>query len=108
VTSRGIDVVERHISRFGHDDANQAMVGRLRRIARGDLEPTPYDLNYYAHELREYVRYRRRGFLTGAGDDYDLWNHAHSAALEDYSLRELDPDGNRVLFHPDAWPFLPR
>jgi hypothetical protein len=107
VTDRGINVVERHIHRFGDDGANHAMVDRLRRIAGGEIEPTQYDLNYYSHELREFVRYRRRGFPTGAGDDHDLWNHAHSATLEDYGLRELDAHGNRNLFHPDAWPFLP-
>jgi hypothetical protein len=108
VTDRGIDAVERHIGRFGKDEANQVMVDRLRRIARGEIEPTQYDLNYYSHELREYVRYRRQGFPTGAGDDYDLWNNAHAATLEEYGLRELDAHGNRSLFHPDAWPFLPR
>jgi hypothetical protein len=66
------------------------------------------EIDYYSHELREFVRYRRRGFPTGAGDDYELWNNAHAATLQDYLLRELDADGNRNLFHPDAWPFLPR
>jgi hypothetical protein len=108
VTDRGIDAVERHIGRFGKDDANQVMVDRLRGIASGEMEPTHYDLNYYSHELREYVRYHRQGFAAGAGDDYDLWNNAHTATLEDYGLRELDDHGNRSLFHPDAWPFLPR
>jgi hypothetical protein len=28
--------------------------------------------------------------------------------LEDYGLPELDTNGNRNLFHPEAWPFLPR
>ena len=60
------------------------------------------------HELREYVRYRRRGLPTGAGNDYDLWNNVHTAALEDHGLPELDTNGNRNLFHPEAWPFLPR
>jgi hypothetical protein len=108
VTDRGIDAVKRHIGRFGNDEANQVMVSRLRRIARGEIEPTQCDLNYYAHELRESVRYRRQGFPTGAGDDYELWNNTHAATLEDYGLRELDADGNRNLFHPDSWPFLPR
>jgi hypothetical protein len=107
LTHRGIDAVERHISRFGYDAANQVMVNRLRRIARGELEPTQCDLNYYSHELRESVRYRRQGFATGAGDDYELWNNAHAATLQDYLLRELDTEGHRNLFHPDAWPFLP-
>lgn len=106
VSDRGIDAVGRHVDRFGEDEANRVMIGRLRRIARGEIEATSYDLNYYAHELREFVRYRRRGFPTGAGDDYELWNDAHSAALKDYDLRELDTAGNRNLFHPTAWPFL--
>ena len=108
VIDRGIDRLERHIGRFGHDEVNQVMVDRLRRIARGEIEASQYDLNYYSHELREFIRYRRLGHPSGAGDDYDLWNNAHSASLEDYGLRELDDDGNRSLFHPDAWPLLPR
>jgi hypothetical protein len=107
VTVRGIDAVERHIERFGVDHANQVMVDRLRRIVRGEIDPTQLDRNFYAHELREFVRYRRQGFPVGAGDDYDLWNNAHTATLEDYRLSELDADKNRNLFHPDAWPFLP-
>ena len=68
VTPHGIDVVVRHIDRFGDDEANRMMVDRLRRIATGEIEATQYDLNYYAHELREFVRYRREGFPTGAGE----------------------------------------
>jgi hypothetical protein len=108
ITDRGIDVIERHVARFGPDPANQAMIRRLRDIVEGRLPATLADLNFYARELREFVRYRRQGFSTGAGDDYDLWNNAHTAALEDYGLNELDADGNRNLFHPDAWPLLPR
>ena len=107
VTARGVDAVERHIDRFGDDDANRVMLFRLSRIARGEIEPTRYDINYYSHELREFVRYRRLGFRTGAGDDFNLWNNAHSAALEDYQLEELDEEGNRNLYHPDAWPLIP-
>jgi len=108
VTDRGIDAVGRLIVRFGSDEANQVMVNRLRDIARGEIEPTQYDLNYYSHELRESVRYRRQGFPTGAGDDYEIWNKAHTATLQDYGLKELDANRNRNLVHPDAWPFLPR
>lgn len=108
VTDRGVDAVERHFARFGADGANEIMVDRLRRIARGKIRPTSSDLNYYSHELREFVRYRRQGFPRGGGDDYELWNNAHSATLADYDLEELDADGNRNLFHPDAWPFLLR
>jgi hypothetical protein len=83
-------------------------IKRFRAIAAGQLRATGADRNFYSHELREFVRYRRRGFPIGAGDDSDLWNNAHTAALEDHGLRELDAHGNRNLFHPDAWPSLPR
>ncbi len=100
ITNRGIDVVEQHVARFGPDVANQGMVQRLRDIAAGRLQPTQADLNFYSHELREFVRYRRLGWRTGqpnsADAAYDLWNNAHTATLEDYLLRE----GPGVLYHP--------
>jgi hypothetical protein len=34
------------------------MVECLRAIADERMEPTPADRDFYAHELREYVRYR--------------------------------------------------
>jgi hypothetical protein len=102
VTDRGIRVIELHVGRFGEYQPNQVMVDGLRRIAHSEIEPTPYDLNFYSHELREYVRYRREGFATGQGDNWDLWNNAHTAALEDYGLTELDANRNRILFQPDA------
>lgn len=99
VTPKGIDVVEQHLSRFGADEANQAMVARLRGIAGGEIEPTPSDMNFYTHELREFVRYRRLGFSTG-DPGYEVWNNAHTATLEDYMIRE----GPGVLYHPSVTP----
>ena len=91
VTNRGIDYAEQHLSRFGPDGPNQAMVQRLRGIADGKIKPTQADLNFYSHELRESVRYRNLGQRTGqplGGDAAnDLWNNAHTATLEDYGLR---------------------
>jgi len=66
ITVHGIAVVERHLSRFGPDQANRVMVARLHRIARGDLPPAAQDVTFYAHELREFVRYRRGGWETGS------------------------------------------
>lgn len=102
ITDHGIDYVEKHIARFDPYPPNQHMVERLRKIARGELEPTSADLNYYTHELRESVRYRNLGWKEGQPVDpeeaYDLWNNAHTATLEDYKLKE----GSGVLYHPDA------
>ena len=100
ITNRGIDVVERHVSRFQPDEANNFMIERLRRIAQGSLEPTEWDLNYYTHELREYVRYRRLGWESGVPEDpmerHILWNHTHTATLEDYRLND------NMLYHPEV------
>jgi hypothetical protein len=98
VTPKGIDAVEGHLARFGPDEANAGMVDRLRRISAGKLDATSSDLNFYTHELRESVRYRQLGHRTGAGDDYDLWNNAHTGTLEDYNLKE----GPGVLYHPEV------
>lgn len=78
------------------------MVKRLRDIQAGKIKPTQADLNFYSHELRESVRYKKLGWKTGqpnnADDAYDLWNNAHTATLEDYGLKE----GPGVLYHPSA------
>ncbi|MCG8421353.1 MAG: hypothetical protein MJE77_25830 [Proteobacteria bacterium] len=75
------------------------MLQRLRRIANGELQPTAQDLNFYTHELREFVRYRRMGHKTG-DPGYDVWNNAHTATLEDYGLSELSKP--HPLYHPEA------
>jgi len=107
VTAGGIDVVKRHISRFGPDKANSVMVDRLRRIARGELYPTAQDVNFYSHELREFVRYRQIGWADGVPVDSEaamhLWRHTHSATLDDYGLPLRCDD---LLYHPDARRFL--
>ena len=73
MTDRGIDAVGRHIVRFGSDEANQVMVNRLRDIARGEIEPTQYDLNYYSQnfasssDTADKDFRRERGTITNFG-----------------------------------------
>ncbi|MEG3436567.1 hypothetical protein V0288_05495 [Pannus brasiliensis CCIBt3594] len=103
ITSRGVDLVESHVRRFNPvGQAEIRMVDRLRNIAQGRLKPEPVDLRFYTHELREYIRYKKLGYSTGQPPDpdlaYELWNNAHTATLEDYSLKE----GFGVLFHPSV------
>lgn len=98
VTNRGIEAVEKHIARFGKDAPNDVMIGRLRAIAEGKLAPTAQDLDFYAHELREYSRYRKLGAPSGRGGDRKLWNDAHTATLEEYGIKNADRD----LYHPEA------
>ena len=82
----------------------QGMLDRLASIAAGDIEPTPYDLNFFTHELDEASRYAQLGFGPESGEDlgspemYDVWNDVHTAALEDYGIRGAD------LFYPGVGP----
>ena len=78
------------------------MVERLRLILAGKMPPTPYDLRFYTHELREFVRYRQMGYRTGnpidSVDRYELWNSTHTAALEEHGINESEAP----LFHPSV------
>jgi hypothetical protein len=103
----GTDTVEQHVSRFGSDSFNEAMISRLRAIADGKLEPTAEDLNFYTHEIDEFQRYKNIGLETGLPDDpnaqAELWNNTHTAALEDYGLADV-VDGRSTLYHPECDP----
>lgn len=83
------------------------MVERLRAIAVGNIPATRQDLNFYAHELRERVRYKLLGYPEGQPADFGemraLWNNAHSSTLEDYCIKEDSRSlTNNPLYHPDA------
>jgi hypothetical protein len=101
-THRAVDVVEKHTSRFGYDAANAHIVTRLRAIAEGKIEATAIDRNFYSHELREFVRYRRLGWGSGVPGNRllaeNLWNNTHTATLEEYGLSGMAEQ----LYHPAA------
>ncbi|MBI2308441.1 MAG: LysM peptidoglycan-binding domain-containing protein [Rhodocyclales bacterium] len=103
-TESGVSVVEKHTARFGPDPANEYMTNRLRQISNGEIEATAVDRNFYSHELREYVRYRRQGWESGQPSDpaaaYRLWNNTHTATLEEYRI--LGPNTDPRLYHPNA------
>ncbi|WP_046270513.1 S-type pyocin domain-containing protein [Pseudomonas syringae] len=86
VTQDGIDLVKLHTSRFGSSDANTIMINRLEKILRGELAVTDTDKRFYTHELRELERYRALGVADGVQGN--VWNNAHTAALEDYRINE--------------------
>jgi RHS repeat-associated protein len=88
-TSENLDTIEHHLrDRLGaYNDEwapyNQAMVDRQGAIMRGELEATPYDLNWMQHELMESammeagMEYGEAHSLTkqlqGVEGDWDLW-----------------------------------
>lgn len=99
IDSAGIATVEKHISRFQHDPANDVMIARLYKINKGEIKPEKVDLNYFTHECREFQRYCNLGWETGEPkglDGYILWNNAHAATLADYRITDAE------LFHPEA------
>jgi len=103
VTHDGIDEVERHLARFGSDEPNERMLERLRAIADGDLEMSEFDIRFYAHELREFDRYKAAGYETGLPEDDEekerLWDREHTATLEEFGVHERETP----LYHPDAF-----
>ena len=107
--------MQAHIDRFGPDPFNEAMMARQRAIADGKLQPTMEDKAFHAHELDEYRRYQNMGYKNGlpAGQDAqaELWNNVHTAALEDYSMSEVERDlatgqVRSTLYHPSCDPRL--
>jgi hypothetical protein len=100
ITQAGIDAVKLHIARLDQSDANEIMIQRLEKILSGHWMLTDTDLRYYTHEVRELERFR----ALGLGDDFKpdkdspLWNNAHTAALEDFKLR----DDESLLYSKDA------
>ncbi len=95
VTQDGIDLVKLHTGRFGSSDANTIMIDRLEKILRGELAVTDTDKRFYTHELRELERYRALGVADGVQGN--VWNNAHTAALEDYRINE-----NRDFLYTEA------
>ena len=103
LTERGVARVEAHLERFGGEALRERqMLERLKETLAGTRELTDAARRFYTHELREYVRYRLLGQTEGQPDSadaaHDLWNNAHTAALEDYQLRE----GPGVLYDRDV------
>src|SRR2546427_13019793 len=91
-------------SRFGQDDSNNFIISRLKSISNGKMPAEQVDLNFYTHELREYVRYRMLGWEKGvpssSDEAYRLWNNTHTATLKYYGLNEkMIPN---PLYHKDA------
>ena len=101
ITSKAVDVVETHTARFGPDAQNAAQIKRLRDIVSGRITAAEEDLNFYAHEMREYVRYRKLNYKTGVpsnpDDAHKLWNDTHTATLEDYGI-----SSSNELYHPST------
>lgn len=101
-TQRGLDVVCKHLRRFGFPSETPRealMVERLEALViRPERIASSWERQFYAHELREFVRYRRLG-IHGEGT-WEEWNNAHTAALKDYGV----VDAESMLYDPEVGP----
>jgi hypothetical protein len=97
ITQEGLNKVKLHTSRFEKNIGNTMMIERLEKIISGEIPATDYDKRYYTHEIRELERYRAVGVPDGVHDK-EIWNHAHTATLEDYKINESD----LPLYTPEA------
>jgi len=95
IIQQGIDDITTHLSRFGNNSDNANMISRLNQIKNGDIPITDFDKRFYTHELEEYARYRNLGIQDGL-DPPGVWDNAHAASLETYSVNELASP----LYHP--------
>lgn len=89
VTESGIIVVTRHLAQFDAVE-NNIMIGRLKKIASGELKATEIDMNFYKHELRE-------SELMKKGMSYD---EAHEKTLKEQGMYERGYE--KKLYTEDA------
>jgi hypothetical protein len=86
ITEEGIARIEQHLSQFGPDPANQAMIARLK--AGG---ATAQDMAFYMHELHE-------ADLMAQGLDAEA---AHLETLKWQGI-EYKPGYESNIYHPDV------
>tara|TARA_R110000764_G_scaffold1503_1_gene6093 strand:- start:144323 stop:146152 length:1830 start_codon:yes stop_codon:yes gene_type:complete len=107
-TKSNIEIVKKHLGRLESDPWNDAMIKRLEDIEGGKIVPTNYDKKFINHEIGEFERYKELGYENTHYSQIpeEVWNNAHSATLEDYSISDyiIKPDGMRdyQLYHPDV------
>ena len=101
ITDRGAGVVERHISRFQSEDANNFMIERLRRIAQISLKLTERDLNYHYARIEGICQIqafggRESGVPKDSMEAHRLWSNMHAVTPKDYRLN------SNIPYHPGA------
>ncbi|OWV82232.1 hypothetical protein ATY77_03070 [Rhizobium sp. R634] len=86
VTSRGLELVKSHLSRFEEFAPNSAMIERLESAYAEGRKIAGADAVFYTHEAAEATK-------MGRGMSYDA---AHRAALDKYSVE------NFAVYHPEV------
>jgi RHS repeat-associated protein len=100
VSERGMQIVERHLTKFGSHPENTAMINRLRSALAEGRTISGADASFYMHEVNEATRMAR---LTAGGartfeEAYDI---AHAAALQKYGVSPFS------VYHPEVIAIMP-
>ena len=96
ITADGIEVVKQHLrqeyftsgTKSGEWDHNEMMIQRLEQIARGDLEPTLQDKNFFAHEYGESSLMRQ--FMDEGMSIDDAYAKAHAIISKQYGVTGMN------------------
>jgi filamentous hemagglutinin len=90
VSTRGLDLVSRHLARFGPDNANSAMLARLHTARLAGARIQGADANFYLHEAAEATKLRGVAWFPGSPEQLA----AHNAAMAQYGVSPFS------LYHP--------
>jgi RHS repeat-associated protein len=94
VSQKGLQLVERHLARFGHWPENEAMLGRLRAALAGGRSISGADAIFYTHEASEATKMAKL-IQQGASAD-EAYEIAHEAALQKYDVSKFS------VYHADV------
>ena len=94
VSQRGLDMVERHLARFGPAPENTAMLARLRTALAEGRTIRGADASFYMHELNEATR--MAPLLRSGMSLEEAWGIAHPAAIQKYGVSPFS------VYHPEA------
>jgi hypothetical protein len=86
VTQKGLDILKKHLERFGDAPENTAMINRIENALRNGQPITGADASFYMHEIAESTM-MQNGFA------YEL---AHELALQKYDVSPYS------LYHPEV------
>lgn len=86
VSQKGLDLVKKHISRFGDIPENQAMIDRIENALKNGNAITGADASFYMHEAAEATMMQK-------GIAYEI---AHEAVLKKYNVSPYS------VYHPEV------
>ena len=107
ITGRGVSVVKRTPDDSGLTRPTRIMVQSCGGLHAESCVAAAEDFNFYSHELREYVRYRRLGWPTGVPRRFRVRDEVYGDMRIAHARRLWIPlRRDDLLYHPDSLPFI--